>query len=136
MARVVLDTNILISGLLHNGKPRRLLELAIEGRMEIVSSAEMIDELAAVLSREKFGLSKEEQAIMVDFIIRLSRITALRSRFKVVKQDPDDDIVINTALDGNAQYIVSGDKKILGLKQFGNIRMLTASEMIGLIDGK
>ncbi|MDE1856060.1 MAG: toxin-antitoxin system toxin component, PIN family protein, partial [Candidatus Micrarchaeota archaeon] len=69
-------------------------------------------------------------------IIRLSRITALRSRFKVVKQDPDDDIVINTALDGNAQYIVSGDKKILGLKQFSNIHMLTANEMIGLIDGK
>lgn len=67
MVRVVLDTNILVSGLLYQGKPRRLIELAIHGRIEIVSSVEMIDELKEVLSRDKFGLSKEEQLIMVDF---------------------------------------------------------------------
>ena len=56
--RIVLDTNILVSGLLYQGKPRRLIDLATQGQIEIVSSAEMIDELREVLSREKFGLGR------------------------------------------------------------------------------
>ncbi len=134
MVRVVLDTNILVSGLLHNGKPRRLLELAVQGKIEIVSSVEMIEELGEVLSREKFGLRKEEQAIMLDFVIRVSRITVLKSKFKAVKEDPDDDTVINTAYDGNADYIVSGDGKVLGLKQFGKILIMKADDMLKLVE--
>lgn len=130
MVRIVLDTNILVSGLLYNGKPRRLLDLAVNGKIGLVSSTEMIDELNAVLSREKFGLSKEEQAIMVDFVIRLSKITALKSKFKAVKEDPDDDIVINTAYDGDADYIVTGDRAILALKKFGKTSIVKASEML------
>ncbi len=112
MVRIVFDTNILVSGLLYPGKPRRLIDLAIHGRIEAVSSIEMIDELREVLSREKFGLDTGEQASMVDFVIRLSRITVLKSKFKAVK-DPDDDMVINTAYDGKVAYIVSGDKDLL-----------------------
>ena len=62
MMRIVLDTNILVSGLLYQGKPRSLIDLATQGQIEIVSSAEMINELREVLSREKFGLGREEQA--------------------------------------------------------------------------
>lgn len=133
MVRIVLDTNILVSGLLYPGKPRRLIDLTIRGRIEAVSSIEMIDELRGVLSREKFGLSKEEQAAMIDFVIRLVSITVLKSKFKAVK-DPDDDMVINTAYDGKAVYIVSGDNEVLELKQFGEIRIVKASEMLRLIE--
>jgi putative PIN family toxin of toxin-antitoxin system len=134
MMRIVLDTNILVSGLLYQGKPRSLIDLATQGQIEIVSSAEMINELREVLSREKFGLGREEQATIMDFIIRLCRITILKSKFKAVK-DPDDDIVVNTAYDGKAAYIVSGDKEVLELKQFGGIRAVKASEMLRLIEG-
>ena len=130
MVRIVLDTNILVSGLLYNGKPRKLLDLAVNGKMELVSSTELIDELGEVLAREKFGLSKDEQAVMVDFVIRLSKIIALKSKFKAVKEDPDDDIVINTAYDGDADYIVTGDRAILALKKFGKTSIVKASEML------
>ena len=70
----------------------------------------------------------------MDFIIRLCRITILKSKFKAVK-DPDDDIVVNTAYDGKAAYIVSGGKEVLELKQFGGIRAVKASEMLRLIEG-
>lgn len=132
MVRVVLDTNILVSGLLYPGKPRRLIDLAINGSVEVVSSIEMIGELREVLSREKFGLSKEDQAAMIDFVIRLSRITVLKSRFKAVR-DPDDDMVVNTAYDGKAAYIVSGDNALLELKQFNKMRIVKAGEMLKLI---
>ncbi len=134
MMRIVLDTNILVSGLLYSGKPRRLIDLAMHGKIEIVSSVEMIEELRDVLSREKFGLEKEEQAKMVDFVVRLSHITILKSKFKVIKDDPDDDVVINTAYDGEAEYIVSGDRAVSELKHFGKIRVVKASDMLKLIE--
>jgi len=94
----------------------------------------MIDELREVLSREKFGLTKEEQSKDVDFVIRLSHIIVLKSKFKIVKDDPDDDKVINTAYDGDAAYIVSGDRHPFGLREFGRIKILKASEMLELIN--
>ncbi|EQD53954.1 PilT domain-containing protein [mine drainage metagenome] len=130
--RIVLDTNILVSGLLHNGKPRRLIDLAIQGKVIIVSSVEMIDELKEVLSREKFGLSKEAQVTMMDFVIRLSNITVVKSKFKAVR-DPTDDMVINTAHDGNAAYIVTGDKDLLELEKFGEVGIIKASKMLKLL---
>lgn len=132
MVRIVLDTNILISGLLYSGKPRKLIDLAINGRIEVVSSWEMIGELREVLARDKFGLSKTEQLEMVNFIISMSRMIVLKSRFKIVK-DPDDDMVANTAYDGKVAYIVSGDKHLLELKKFSGIRIVKASEMLKLI---
>lgn len=133
MLRVVLDTNILVSGLLYSGRPRKLMDLAVEGRIEVVSSPEMIDELRRVLSRDKFGLAKEEQKSMMDFVIRLSRIIFVRSKFKVAT-DAGDDIVVNAAYDGEAAYIVSGDKELLELKQFGKIKIVRVSEMLRVLE--
>ena len=132
MVRIVLDTNILVSGLLYPGKPRRLIDLAVLGMIEIVSSTEMIAELRDVLSREKFGLSKEGQASMVDYVIGLSHMTALKSKFKVIN-DPDDDKVITLAYDGKAGYIVSGDHHLLDLKEFFGIKIIKASRMLEII---
>ncbi len=132
MIRVVLDTNILISGLLYLGKPKRLIDSALNGKIEVVSSPEMIDEFKEVIVRKKFRLNHAEQELMINFVIRLSRITLVKSKFKVV-EDPDDDMVINTAYDGKASYIVSGDADLLKLKQFEGIRIIKASEMLELI---
>lgn len=132
MVRAVFDTNILVSGLLHMGKPKRLLDLALEGRIEAVSSVPLVDEFRRVISREKFRLSAAEQEAMTNFVIGLSRIIELRSRFKVVR-DKDYDVVINTAFDGQAAYIVSGDNHLLELKEFGRIKIVTASKMLELM---
>jgi putative PIN family toxin of toxin-antitoxin system len=133
MIRVVFDTNILISGVLYSGKPSRLIDVAVEGEIELVSSVEIIQEFNAVISRPKFHLSKEEQQLFTNFIIRLSTIVATKSKFKVVKQDPDDDMVILSAFDGRAPYIVSGDPHLLGLKEVLGIRILTANQMLKML---
>lgn len=133
MLRVVLDTNILISGLLYLGKPKRLIDLALTGKIEVVSSYEMIDEFKRVIAREKFKLSPIEQEEFINFVIRLSKITSVRSKFKVVG-DPDDDKVINTAYDGKVQYIVSGDRLVREVREFNGIRIVKASEMLVLLE--
>jgi len=133
MVRVVLDTNILISGLLYPGKPKKLINLALDGKIEAVSSIRIINELKEVIAREEFRLSKEEQEVMVNFIIRLSRIVMIKSNFKIVKKDPDDDVIIRTAYDRNAKYIVSGDHHLLELKEVAGIKIVTANEMLNLL---
>jgi putative PIN family toxin of toxin-antitoxin system len=134
MMRVVLDTNILISGVLHIGKPSKILDLALQNRIEIVASVQIIDEFKEVIARDKFRLSSEEQEIFTNFIIRLCRIVAVKSIFKVVKDDPDDDVIVRTAYDSKVDYIVSGDRHILDLGAFAGIKIVRASELLKILE--
>src|SRR5271155_988622 len=134
MIKVVFDTNILISGLLYIGKPKRLIDAALNGKIELVTSVEILNELRLVIARDKFKLTKEEQELKISFIIRLANITTIISKLKVVKEDPDDDTIIQTAYDSKATYIVSGDHHLLDLKEFAGIKILTASKMLEIIN--
>lgn len=58
----------------------------------------------------------------------------IRSQYKIVDSDPDDDFVINTAISGKAEYIITGDKHLLALEGFRNIQMVTVSQMIEIVD--
>jgi len=72
MIRIVFDTNILISGLLHIGKPKKLIDLVLNRKIELVSSMQIINEFQSVISRNKFKLSKEEQELMTSLILGLA----------------------------------------------------------------
>ncbi len=61
---------------------------------------------------------------------KTTKIVQIKSRFKIVKEDPDDDIIVRTAYDGKANYIVSGDKHLLAYKEFKGIRIVTIDEML------
>ena len=100
MVRVVVDTNVLVSALIGHGKPRRLI-LKLLKRHSVVLSRQMLAELADVLSRERFrdvGSSRVDRFLSA--LVRRSSIVSVTSRFKVIAQDPDDDIVLNTAYGG------------------------------------
>lgn len=133
MLRIVLDTNILVSGVLYIGKPKRVIDLALDGKVEIMSSVKIIEEFKRVIARDKFKLSKSEQEDKINFIIRLSHMILVKSKFKVVKDDPSDDMFINAAYDGNASYIVSGDHHLKDLKEFAGIKIVTANQLLELI---
>jgi putative PIN family toxin of toxin-antitoxin system len=133
MVTVVLDTNVLISALVGHGKPRRLVLRLLEGET-VVSSMEMMAELADVLSRVKFTDIKSSQvnSFLSKFAKRVVVVTFKR-RFKIVEEDPDDDIVLSTAYGGDARYIISGDKHLLKLKEFRGIEIVTVKEMLELL---
>ena len=57
----------------------------------------------------------------------------VKSKFKIVREDPDDDMIVLSAYDSKARYIVSGDKHLLALKEFKGIRILTVDEMLLLL---
>ncbi len=130
MLRIVLDTNILVSAIIAEGKPRDLLKLAIQGRYLLINSKETIDEFAEVLQRPKFKMTRNEVVKARNVFLRTGKTIKLTSKRRVVKQDPDDDIFMNTALDGKADYIVSGDPHLLALSKYKGIGIVTVDGML------
>jgi putative PIN family toxin of toxin-antitoxin system len=129
MARVVLDTNVLVSAFLKGGVSRKLL-LDLLQTQNVVLSAPMLAELADVLSREKFGVKAEAVNRYISILIRQTIVVPFVSNIKIVLEDPDDDIVLNTAISGKADYIVSGDKHLLKIANYNHIQIVTVNGFI------
>lgn len=134
MIRAVFDTNILISAILCKGKPRDILSSVIERKIQLVLSRNIIEEFALVIKRRKFGLIEGEQRLLIEFIIKLADVIETKSNFNEIKEDPNDNIVLNCAFDGRADYIVSGNHHLLDLKEFKGIKIVTADEMLKIIN--
>jgi len=127
--RVVLDTNVLISALVGHGKPRRRLAKLLEGH-EIVSSKQMLAELEDVMSRSRFGFTRRQINEFLSIMARGSIIATVKECPKIILEDPDDDAVLATALEGQAEYIVSGDMHLLRLKEYEGIMILPVDDML------
>ncbi len=133
MLRVVLDTNVLVSAVISNGKSRELLRKGIDNQFSIVTSDSILKELATVLRRPKFKTSEDEIHRIILAMIRSSEITNVKTKFKAVKEDPKDDMVVNTAYDGHADIIVTGDKHLLEMENFRGIKIITVENMLELL---
>lgn len=130
---VVFDTNILISALLSlNGNPFRCLALAKIGQIESVSCQEILNEFAEKLLL-KFKFSEERANAAVEEVRGFSRIVEISATLKAVPADSDDDMVVECAVNGNATHIVTGDKHLLTLTAYRNIKIVKATEFIALL---
>jgi putative PIN family toxin of toxin-antitoxin system len=134
--RLVLDTNVVVAGLLWNGHPRRLLDLAINGDVTLFSSPALIDELAHTLNYPKFSqriaahCATTPSALTVRYSALVTLVTPSEVP-RVIEQDADDDQVLACALAANANLIVSGDKHLCNLGgAYQGIRIVTPAEAI------
>src|SRR3989339_103601 len=126
--KVVLDTNIFISGIFWKGSSNRVITNWKEGKFTLVTSLEVISEIIKVLKDFKIRLSDEIIKEWVDLIVRNSIIVEPKDKIKIVKNDPKDNIFIETAVAGNVDYIVSQDNHLLKLKEFRGIKIITPEE--------
>ena len=133
MLRIVLDTNVLLSAIVCNGKPRKLFQMGIDGKYKILISKETLDELSEVIQRPKFKMTREGIVRIVSALMETGENVRIISNFEVINNDLDDNIIINTAYDGNADYIVSGDKDIKDLKNFKKIKIVSVDEMLKIL---
>ena len=128
--RVVFDTNILVSALVFpGGRGDAALRRIIAGTDQLVMSRAILDELLDVLSR-KFARDAEELAHVAVFVSELAMVVAPRRRLRVVQDDPDNRI-LECAIAGRAEAIVTGDKALLALKNFRNIPVVTLRTNLG-----
>ena len=130
MSRVVLDTNVTISATFWRGHPRLVLDLARQGRLTLLSSAPIEAELIRVLSYPKFGLTAAEMLPIVSDIRRFAQFVDVTSSVDVVSEDPTDNRFLECALDGEANYIVSGDHHLLSVGIFRGIEILRPRDFL------
>jgi uncharacterized protein len=135
--RIVADTNTVLSGLLWQGSPRRLIDLARERTLTPCTSSALLAELAEVIGRAKFAARVHDAGLaaaeLVEDFARLAEIVVPASLAEPVSRDPDDDLVLATALGAEASLIVSGDRDLLVLGTFRGIRILDAADALAAI---
>ena len=135
--RVVVDTNIAVSGLLWNGPPYELLKLAITGRVLLYTSEPLLQELSRVLKYKQFKVKLQQHGLEPEQVVSLyARLTVPVTPVvlpPVIVADPDDDAVLACAVAVKAQALVSGDSHLLALGTFGGIPILKATEALAFI---
>lgn len=131
--RVVLDTNVVASAMLWGGKPLLLLRAAHEKRVTLFTSTAMLAELTDVLGRQKFKRKIAASKLSVDELVdRYTDLTAVvrPSHASGIAPDPDDDVVIATALAAQAALIVTGDKPLLSVIEHQGVHIVGVSEAL------
>lgn len=132
--RIVIDTNIVVSALLWQGTPGRLIALAIDSEVKLFTSVALLDELADVLSRKKLTKAVAKTGRTADELFkdyrRLAHRVQARSLTKQVSRDADDDHVLACASATRADLIVSGDIHLLELGSFQLIPIVRATEAV------
>lgn len=129
--KIVLDTNILIFAFVFGGKPRQILSLVLEGKIQAITSPVLIAEFFDVVNK-RFNLSSEELALTKNQIEN-KFLTVQPKKTINISRDEDDNRVLEVAVEGRCSYIITGDKDLLDLKTFKNIKILTPDTFLSEI---
>jgi putative PIN family toxin of toxin-antitoxin system len=129
MSRVVLDTNVYISALLFGGLPGSVLELAFLRAFTLILSAALLDELDEKL-QEKFEMTMEDAAFLRARLETVAEIVEPEEVLDVIAEDPDDNRVLECAVKGGADLIVSGDRHLLKLGSYQGIAIVTVRQFM------
>jgi len=130
MQRVVLDTNVYISAILFGGKPEKIRRLSKERKIELLISEAIIAEITEIL-RKKFNWESWQISQVIDEIREAAALIIPYKNISVIKEDDDDNRILECAIEGRAQYIVSGDEHhILPLKHYQGIKILSPDEFL------
>ena len=123
MARVVLDTNVVISALLFGGIPGAILQLVTEGALTLITSPALLNELERVLVA-KFDYSHTAADLITTELRSMGELVVPNLTLRVIGEDPSDDRILECAVSARADAVISGDRHLLSLKTFRGIPIL------------
>lgn len=135
--RLVLDTNVVASALLWGGVPARLLREAQARRVRLFTSIPLLLELSKILGRRKFEKKIEASLMSIEQLVDCYAALAVVVRpipVAGIAPDPDDDVVIGTALAARADRIVTGDHGLLSIREHQGVFVGTVSDALALIE--
>jgi len=131
--RITPDTNILVSATLTEGHAYQLLTMAAAGRVKFVVSADIMSEVHKVISRKRFCLTDFEIFDSLKTITELSDMVSPAVKIDFIKSDPSDNIILEAAVAGSAEYIVSGDQHLLDLREYDGIKIIRLAEALKIL---
>ena len=134
MLKVIFDTNVYISAILTDGNCRKLLDFARRGRFNLLISESIVEEIERVV-RIKLALSEFETEIIIVGIKNITTFVSPDFMLSVINDKPDNRI-LECALAGKADYIISGDKEhLLSLSEFRGIKILSPADFLKVVIG-
>ena len=131
--KVVLDTNVLISGIIFGGNPREILNAAIRGEIILFFSRYILEELEMVLGRPKFGFPPEVILAILTELNTAGTLVVPTMRIDSIKEDPDDNRIIECAVEANADYLVTGDAHLLDLRRYKHIEIVNPTDYLAIL---
>lgn len=136
MTKVVVDTNAIISAMgWKDSKPRKVIDGCLYKKWNLVESMDLLKEFIGVIQRPKFDFISQEDK--KEFLINLMNICVIvepKKKLNVIEEDPDDNLVLECALESKADYIISGDGHLLKLKEYENIKIVSANDFLNSVE--
>ncbi|MBI2142992.1 putative toxin-antitoxin system toxin component, PIN family [Candidatus Woesearchaeota archaeon] len=131
--RIVLDTNVVVSGIHWPGPSENVLRAWFLEKFELVSSVPIVDEFVAVM--EKFEIPMDPYDILwwKSLIVQKSIVVEPKVNVNVVTRDPKDNKFFDSALEGKADYIISLDKDLLDVGAYGGIKIITPFRFLAIL---
>lgn len=127
--KIVIDTNVFISAVLFRGPTSRLVSLWQKNAVSVLMSSAVLKEYAKALAYPKFKLSKTEiRGIVEQELLPYVYPVKVKRSLHIITEDPSDNKFLELAETGKADYILSGDKHLLDLKDFHGIKIITPAE--------
>lgn len=130
--KVVIDTNVFISGFGWDGKPESVLRLLEQGIIINHITVDIFDEMKRVAAYPKLKFSEPLQVKMLEFAFAYSRFVNPAGYFSASCPDPDDNKFIECAVEADAEFIISGDPHLLDMKAFNGIRIVSPAVFLEL----
>jgi putative PIN family toxin of toxin-antitoxin system len=131
-SKVVIDTNVFVSGLSFKGKPREVLDLIWRGDIEACISSFILKELEKTLKKD-FSWDRDQIKHTIEKIKAKTILIQPKNKVSVIKENDDDNRILECAIEGKVQYLISGDRKhLLPLKEYQGIKILSPAEFLKL----
>jgi putative PIN family toxin of toxin-antitoxin system len=130
--RLVIDSNVWVSALVFGGKPRKVFESVIRDGHVLIGSEAILDETRRILHDKFSDFSQDFEDLATILESHLLRVKPGTLEVKI-SRDPDDDIVLETAALGRADYIVTGDKDLLVLGQYGESKIIMPADFVNCL---
>ena len=133
--KIVLDTNVWLSGIFWGGEASKILEKAEKKGIQIIISEDILSEIIKILNREsKFQKYILNLRLSIEDLLRtilsISTLIETKTKLDIIKTDPKDNIILEAAIEGKVEYLVSYDNHLLNMIEFRNIKIISPGEFL------
>ena len=136
--KVVLDTNVWVSAILWGGLPASIVRAAEDSKVLLIVSEEILQEVSKTLAYPRLREIYEEIAAtreeLMEAVLRVGKLVKVGTRLTIIREDPADNKFLECAMDGNADYVVSGDAHLLELEHYQRVRVLSVIRFCELLE--
>ena len=132
--KIVVDSNIFVSSFFWGGNPRNIFERVINGFDELFITEEILIEIESVMNRSKFQANSSKIKDYIRIVKKYSKIVVSNSISEEISRDEDDNKILQCGIDGNVNFIITGDNDLLVLNEYKNIKIVKPREYLDIVE--